>query len=111
MVVSNEAIHAVSQRPAAGLQNQRIGRKLTVNYSGGGHRFLRYSCTRGHLDSGEPKCSSFGGIPVDSRVGVEVLRVVQPTAIEASVQASQDIASQHPAVPVADQQELGFSGT
>jgi hypothetical protein len=35
---------------------------------------------------------------VDDRVGEEVLRVVQPTAIEASVQASQDIASQQDAV-------------
>jgi len=80
------------------LRCRRCGRKLTVNYTGGGHRFLRYSCTRGYLDSGEPKCISFGGIPVDARVGEEVLRVVQPTAFEASVQASQDIASQQDAV-------------
>jgi hypothetical protein len=34
---------------------------------------------RGHLDNGESKCISFGGIPVDERVGRDVLRVVQPT--------------------------------
>ena len=80
------------------LRCRRCGRKLTVNYTGVGSRFLRYGCVRGYLDSGEPKCISFGGIPVDDRVGSEVLRVVQPTAIEASVQASQDIASQQDAV-------------
>jgi hypothetical protein len=72
----------------------RCGRKLTVSYSGGAHRFLRYACVRGHLDNGESKCLSFGGIPVDERVSREVLRVVQPTAIESALQAAQDVARQ-----------------
>jgi len=92
------------------LRCRRCGRKLTVNYTGGGHRFLRYSCTRGYLDSGEPKCISFGGIPVDDRLGEEVLRVVQPTAIEASLQASQDIASQQDAVLDALNRDLQAAG-
>jgi DNA invertase Pin-like site-specific DNA recombinase len=77
------------------LRCRRCGRKLMVSYSGGAHRFLRYACVRGHLDNGESKCISFGGIPVDERVGREVLRVVQPTAIESAVQAAQDVARQH----------------
>jgi DNA invertase Pin-like site-specific DNA recombinase len=77
------------------LRCRRCGRKLMVSYSGGSHRFLRYACVRGHLDNGESKCISFGGIPVDEQVAREVLRVVQPTAIESAVQAAQDLARQH----------------
>jgi hypothetical protein len=85
----------------------RCGRKLTVSYTGvGGSRFLRYACVRGHLDNGEPKCISFGGIPVDERIGQEVIRVVQPAAVEAAVQASEDLTSQQDAVIEALQRDL-----
>jgi DNA invertase Pin-like site-specific DNA recombinase len=87
------------------LRCRRCGRKLTVGYSGGnarvarpGERFLRYACARGYLDNGEPKCISFGGVPVDAAVAQEVLRVVEPAAIEAAVQASQEMTSQQDAV-------------
>lgn len=83
------------------LRCRRCGRKLTVAYTGGnaavarpGARFLRYECRRGYLDNGEPKCISFGGVPVDAAIGREVLRVVQPGALEAAVQASQEMSSQ-----------------
>ena len=72
----------------------RCGRKLTVAYTGSGSRYLRYGCLRGRLDYGEAKCISFGGIPVDNRVSREVLKAVQPEAVEAAVQASQDVAKQ-----------------
>jgi len=66
----------------------RCGRKLTVRYTGSGHDVLRYSCIRGWLDNGEPRCIAFGGISVDEAISREVLRVVQPSAIEASVLAN-----------------------
>jgi DNA invertase Pin-like site-specific DNA recombinase len=72
------------------LRCRRCGRKLTVHYTGGGHRFLRYSCLRGRLDNAEPKCIAFGGIPVDNEVSRQILRVVQPAAVEAAVLAYQD---------------------
>jgi len=65
-----------------------------VRYTGSGHDVLRYSCFRGWLDNGEPRCIAFGGISVDEAIGREVLRVVQPTAIEASVLATQDLGRQ-----------------
>jgi DNA invertase Pin-like site-specific DNA recombinase len=80
------------------LRCRRCGRKITVAYTGGDHRFLRYTCVRGRLDSGEPKCISFGGMPVDDRIAQEVLHVVQPTAVAAAVEASRDVASQRDAV-------------
>jgi len=76
------------------LRCRRCGRKLTVRYTGSGHDVLRYSCIRGWLDNGEPRCIAFGGMTVDAAIGREVLRVVQPAAIEASVQAQEELARQ-----------------
>jgi DNA invertase Pin-like site-specific DNA recombinase len=72
------------------LRCSRCGRKLTVRYTGSGHDVLRYSCIRGWLDNGEPRCIAFGGITVDEAIGREVLGVIQPAAIEASVLASEE---------------------
>ena len=72
------------------LRCSRCGRKLTVRYTGSGHDVLRYSCIRGWLDNGEPRCIAFGGITVDEVISKEILRVVQPLAMEASVLARED---------------------
>jgi DNA invertase Pin-like site-specific DNA recombinase len=42
------------------LRCSRCGRKLTVRYTGSGYDVLRYSCIRGWLDNGEPRCIAFG---------------------------------------------------
>jgi hypothetical protein len=49
-----------------------------VCYTGNAHDVLRYGCMRGARDNGEPRCISFGGIPVDDAMAKEILRVVQP---------------------------------
>ncbi|WP_287266405.1 recombinase family protein [Mesorhizobium sp.] len=46
---------------------RRCGRKLTVRYTGTKHNIPRYSCWRGLLDNGEPRCIAFGGLRVDLR--------------------------------------------
>jgi hypothetical protein len=76
------------------LRCSRCGRKLTLRYTGSGHDMLRYSCVRGWLDNGEPRCIAFGGISVDEAISREVLSVVQPAAIEASVLASEELGRQ-----------------
>jgi len=65
----------------------RCGRTLMTQYTGTYCKVPRYSCHRGHVDSGEPKCISFGGVPVDEAVSHAVTHVVQPCAIEAAVAA------------------------
>jgi DNA invertase Pin-like site-specific DNA recombinase len=70
------------------LRCRRCGRVLMVNYTGKDHGVLRYVCRRGGLDNGEPRCISFGGSPIDDVVAHEVLRVVEPCAVEASMQAA-----------------------
>ena len=57
---------------------RRCGRKLTVRYTGTKHNIPRYSCWRGLLDNGEPRCIAFGGLRVDDAIEEALLRVVEP---------------------------------
>ena len=41
------------------LRCRRCGRKMTLRYSGAKHHIPRYSCTRGWMDNGEPRCIAF----------------------------------------------------
>ncbi len=84
-------IGAAKRGPAllAGLLHcRRCGHKLLLNYTGNGHDVLRYQCRRGWLDKGEPTCISFSGLILDQAIAKEILRVVQPAAIEAATMAS-----------------------
>jgi DNA invertase Pin-like site-specific DNA recombinase len=87
------------------LRCRRCGRKLMVRYTGSRHDVLRYACYRGWLDNGEPPCIGFGGLPVDEAVAQEILRVVQPGAVEAAVVASEQQGRQHDQVLEAWQRE------
>ena len=49
------------------LRCRRCGRKLTLRYSGAKHHIPRYSCSRGWMDNGEPRCIAFGGLRVDEK--------------------------------------------
>ena len=83
---------AVQNGPAllAGLLRcRRCGRKLTVRYSGNKHNVMRYACHRGFLDNGQARCIALGGRSVDEAIAQEVLRVVQPAAVDAAVLASE----------------------
>ena len=69
------------------LRCRRCGRKLTVRYTGAKHDIPRYSCWRGVLDNGEPRCIAFGGLRVDDAVEQALLSVVEPGAITAAIEA------------------------
>src|SRR5216684_3985738 len=72
---------------------RRCGRKLTVRYTGAKHNIPRYSCWRGSLDNGEPRCIAFGGLRVDDAIEEALLRVVEPGAIATAVEAEAQAAS------------------
>lgn len=72
------------------LRCRRCAAKLTVHYTGNRHDVARYACHRAWLDKGQPRCISFGGKRIDEAIGAEVLRVVQPAAIEAAILAYRD---------------------
>ena len=88
------------------LHCRRCGHKLLVGYTGNGHDVLRYHCRRGWLDNGEPRCISFAGLAVDHAVSKEILRVVQPAAIEAARLADTEQSRQLDDVAAALQRDL-----
>src|SRR3954449_173791 len=65
----------------------RCGRGLAVAYTGAPPGRPVYRCDRPNLALGLPRCLSFGGSRVDAAVATEVLRVVEPVAIEAALEA------------------------
>lgn len=65
----------------------RCGRKLYVRYWGKSGTSARYLCTGGIGAGGERYCIGFGGMTVDRRFSEEILRVLSPLGIQASLEA------------------------
>ena len=55
---------------------------------------MRYQCMNGHINQGVPKCISFGGVRIDQAVSDEILKVVQPVAIDAALRAAEQRSQQ-----------------
>jgi len=72
------------------LRCRRCGRKLTLRYTGANHHIPRYSCSRGWMDNGEPRCIAFGGLRVDDAIEEALLTVVGPGAIAAALAAENE---------------------
>ena len=64
----------------------RCGRRVNVAYTG---RYPRpvYRCDRPNLQLGQRRCLSFGGKRIDETIAAEMLRAVEPMAIEAAQEA------------------------
>jgi DNA invertase Pin-like site-specific DNA recombinase len=88
------------------LRCRRCAAKLTVHYTGSRHDVARYVCHRAWLDKGEPRCIGFGAARVDAAIATEVLRVVQPAAIEAAILAHQEEAKKQDEVRGALERDL-----
>ena len=69
---------------------RRCGRKLMLRYSGAKHHIPRYSCSRGWMDNGEPRCIAFGGLRVDDAIEEALLTVVDPGALAAAITAANE---------------------
>ena len=85
---------------------RRCGRKLTVRYTGTRHKIPRYSCCRGQLDNGEPRCIAFGGLRVDDAIKEALLQVVEPGAVEAAIQVQAEAADRRDRVREALMRDL-----
>ena len=71
------------------LRCRRCARMLRVFYKGADGEVVRYACPRAYLDNKEARCVAFSGATVDAAVATQLLRVVQPAAIEAAMMATQ----------------------
>lgn len=108
-LLGRDQVGAARRGPAllAGLLHcRRCGHKLLVTYTGCRHDVARYQCRRGWLDKGEPTCIGFAGQAVDQAVAKEILRVVQPAAIEAARLASAEQSRRVDEVVAALQRDL-----
>jgi DNA invertase Pin-like site-specific DNA recombinase len=111
---ANRPLACGSQGPAragsallAGLLRcRRCAAKLTVHYTGSRHDVARYVCHRAWLDKGQPRCIGFSAARVDAAVAAEVLRVVQPAAIEVALVAYQEEERKQDEVLAALQRDL-----
>lgn len=65
----------------------RCGRRLSVAYTGNPQSRPVYRCDKPNLMMGLPRCMTFGGPRVDVAVARELLRAVEPLAIEATFEA------------------------
>ena len=68
------------------------GRKLHVRYWGGRGTNARYLC-KGDYDDGGQYCLGFGGASVDRRLGQELLRVISPLGVNASLRALEELSA------------------
>jgi DNA invertase Pin-like site-specific DNA recombinase len=81
------------------------GRKLHVRYWGGRGTNARYLC-KGDFDDGGQYCIGFGGGSVDRRVGQELLKVIVPFGVEASLRAIEELSANGAAQCVALSRKL-----
>jgi excisionase family DNA binding protein len=65
----------------------RCGRRLSVSYTGNPRSRPVYRCDKPNLMMGLPRCMTFGGPRADAAVARELLRAVEPLAIEAAFEA------------------------
>jgi DNA invertase Pin-like site-specific DNA recombinase len=70
------------------LRCRRCGRMMQVFYPG---TLVRYVCNAGRSRYGEGTCISFGGLRVDAAVSKEVLEAVSGNAIQAALEAAEQM--------------------
>jgi len=94
-VCAGTEVGAAKRGPAllAGLiRCRRCGMKLSIRYTGGNAGSVpRYVCHRGFEGSGKSRCISFGGTSADDAVVRQVLRVIDPEAVNAALLAAREV--------------------
>ena len=76
------------------LRCRRCGRMLHVSYTGIKAAVLRYHCKGAHVNHGEHWCISFGGLRTDEAVANEVLHAISGNAVEAALEAAEQMRQQ-----------------
>lgn len=76
------------------LRCRRCGRMLHVSYTGIQSAVLRYHCKGAHVNHGEHWCISFGGLRTDEAVANEVLHAISGNAVEAALEAAEQMRRQ-----------------
>jgi DNA invertase Pin-like site-specific DNA recombinase len=90
--VSSGAPRAGSALLVGLLRCRQCGRKMSVEYGGG---VSGYRCPGQSLKDDKISCLRIGGKGIDEAVGDEILRVVEPGAIEAAQSAHKELHQKH----------------
>lgn len=72
----------------------RCGRKIYVRYWGKSGTAARYLCSGTFTTGGHSYCLGFGGASVDRRFGEEIVRVLSPLAMRASLAARDSLGNE-----------------
>jgi DNA invertase Pin-like site-specific DNA recombinase len=83
----------------------RCGRKIYVRYWGKSGTSVRYLCS-GNFNAGGSYCIGFGGRPVDKRFGEEIVSVISPLGIQASLEAIKRVGTEEDTQRKALQRQL-----
>jgi DNA invertase Pin-like site-specific DNA recombinase len=75
----------------------RCGLRMVAQYNNNG-TLARYSCIRMACDYAEPTCQTLKAAPLDTLVTQLVLQALEPAALEASLRAASDLASEREAL-------------
>jgi DNA invertase Pin-like site-specific DNA recombinase len=94
-IVANGSAHRGTPRGGPALLGGllacgRCGRRMAAKYPNGG-RFQRYACSRAAVNYGAPVCQSLSGPKLDALVADLMLQTLAPAALEASLQAAEDL--------------------
>ena len=77
------------------LRCRRCGHMLHTSYAcRGGAVLPRYECTDHHRYYGEARCITFGGLWIDAAVANEVLRAIGGNAVQAALEAAEQMRQQ-----------------
>ena len=76
------------------LRCRRCGRMLRVIYSGTRGTIPRYQCNGAQISHGEDWCISFSGLRVDTAVAQQVIDVISGNAVEAALEAVDQLRNQ-----------------
>jgi hypothetical protein len=76
------------------LRCRRCGRMLHVVYCGAQGNVPRYHCNGAQINHGEDWCISFGGLRVDEAIAQEVLNAISGSAVEAALEAADQLRNQ-----------------
>jgi hypothetical protein len=68
----------------------RCGLRLSALYNNNG-RTLRYECNRMAIEYGEARCQSLVGRVLDEFVAAQVLKALEPAALEISLKVAEDV--------------------
>jgi DNA invertase Pin-like site-specific DNA recombinase len=65
------------------------GRHMQASYNV--NSIAQYACNRHHIEATEPRCYGLAAKPVDELVSQQVLRALEPAALELSIKAREDV--------------------